>query len=133
MPETLENDQIAKSDEGPLSPTGVRALQIAIVIMTIMIVVGIGVVIGRIIYMGSSPSTLPITVSTGKLASRHQLALPKGAKVEQTSLSGSLLLVRYTINTSAGHAKAGVVVYNLAKSRIVSHIDLSAVGVPSGD
>ena len=118
MPETPPTDRQAEH-AGPLSPAGVTALKIAIVVMGVMILAGVALAIGRIVYLTSNPSPTQTKtgVVAGKPAPEHRLALPRGAQVEQASLDGNRLLVRYR----AG-GETGVVVYDLVQSRVVSRV-----------
>ncbi len=121
-----QNQQISPpDDQGPLSPTGVKALKFAVVAMGIMIVVGVGVVIGRIIYLASqSPDartssaaaiTRPITLrATGKIV------LPNGARATQVSIAERNLIVLYE-----GDQGSGVVIFDVENGRQLSHLTFS--------
>jgi len=113
-------------DQGPLSPAGVKALKIAIVAMGIMIIVGVAVVIGRMIYLASSsPSPVRAHASTrtvpARFADKIAVALPVGASARQISLNGSSLAILYQ-----GGTGRGIIVIDLASGKEISRIDFSA-------
>ena len=128
-PSTTTNaTQPLPDDMGPLGPKGVMALKIAIVVMGLMIIGGIALVIGRMIYMASSPqSTTPSAATTpaytSDLAPEQTVTLPQGAIVEQTNISGNRLLVRYKAGSSSE-----ILIYDLAAGRALSRIRLDTGG-----
>lgn len=119
--------QIAKpasappADMGPLGPKGVKALKIAVVVMGVMIIAGVALIIGRILYLASQPRPKPepaaVTIPLTRPATDHLVKLPQGAVVEQTTLSGNRLLVRFR----AG-GKSELVVYDLSSGEIISRV-----------
>jgi hypothetical protein len=118
----------AAMEQGPLSPLGVKLLKIAIVVMGIMIVVGVAVAIGRVIYLasaGSSETDRSVSGNTS-LAPHHTLPLPDGARVSQASLQGDRLLVRYEVN-----GRTELAIYDLRRSRLVSTIVVRVGGSPA--
>jgi hypothetical protein len=124
----MNTNRPPSDDMGPLGPKGVMALKIAIVVMGIMIIAGIALVIGRMIYMASSPkSTSPLAVerpaSATELAPEQAVTLPQGAIVEQTSISGNRLLVRYKAGSTSE-----ILIHDLATGRVLSRIRLDTTG-----
>lgn len=90
---------------GQLSPAGVRALKIAIVVMGVMIVLGLVAVVGRIIYLaGKSPSQAAVSVVPAAGLVEARIALPAGAVVRHLALEGPRIAVHY--ETSAGPSLA---------------------------
>lgn len=117
MPDVSQNDEPAV-DGSPLPPAGVRALYIAVVVMGIMIVAGVALVVGRIFYLASLTKPAATAPSTGQPVAQHSVSLPAGATIEETSLAGNRLLVRYR----AG-GNSAVLIYDIATGRTVSRID----------
>lgn len=111
-PSTTANDQ------GPLSPRGVKVLKIAVVVMAIMIVLGVALVIGRIIYLASA--TKPDNAQTATkqdLKPRQNVSLPPGSRLDQASVNGDRLLLRYDRN-----GKTELSIYDLRRSKIITTI-----------
>jgi hypothetical protein len=105
---------------GPLSPGQVRALKIAVVVMGVLIILGLFTVFARIIYLASrsGPQVQAASQASGKTAQR--LALPRGAIVRQSSISGDRLAVQYEAPSGAG-----IVILDLASGQIVSRVELA--------
>jgi hypothetical protein len=106
-------------DSGPLGPGQVRALKIAVVVMGVLIVLGLFTVFARIIYLASKPGR-QVQAASQVPRSEHRLALPPGAVVRQTSISGDRLAVQYESPSGAG-----IVVLDLASGQVVSRIELA--------
>jgi hypothetical protein len=104
---------------GPLSPGQVRALKIIVVVMGVLILLGLFTVFGRIIYLASKPGRQVQAASQG-LKAEQRLALPPGAEVRQTSISGDRLAVHYEAPSGAA-----VVVLDLASGQVLSRIELA--------
>lgn len=93
-------------------PKNIQKLQIAVIAMGIVLIVGIGVVIARIVYLATrsatptvttaSPSAAPSTAITSTAAAKARLALPDGAQIQNMSLSGNRLAIHFTAPTGAG-------------------------------
>jgi hypothetical protein len=111
--------QMDEPGSGPLSPGQVRALKIAVVVMGVLILLGLFTVFGRIFYLASRPGRQVQAASQG-LKSEQRLALPPGAEVRQTSISGDRLAVHYEAPTGAG-----IVVLDLASGQVLSRIELA--------
>ncbi|MCB1510565.1 MAG: hypothetical protein KDJ36_06645, partial [Hyphomicrobiaceae bacterium] len=109
-------------EEAPtLPPNAVRAIYAMVIIMTILIVAGIALVIGRIIYLANK-SGGPSHVQRSPLqapAPELSLPLPAGAKVAETSLAGNRLVVRYSAN-----GEDAVMIYDVVTGRTLSRIRL---------
>ncbi len=127
MPESRPSDS-RQVDHGPLSPAGVKALKVAVIVMAVMIVVGVAVVIGRIFYLAANQPTAAANVQTQAAPKsvafkpRMSLALPARAKVERMALDGGRLAIHYA---AGGDAKASaIVVLDLTTGRTLSKIDL---------
>ncbi|MGE0626761.1 MAG: hypothetical protein AB7O43_02980 [Hyphomicrobiaceae bacterium] len=107
---------------GPLSPAHVRLLKIAVVVMGAMIIIGMGVVAWRIIYLASGAARqaqAPAAAAGGPTASAARLALPPGATIRGMTLSGNRLAVHY--ESAKGPAIAIVEVTNGA---VISRIEI---------
>lgn len=103
-----------------MPPNAVRAIYAMVIIMSMLIVAGVALLIGRIIYLANAsgkPTTMPATV--GQPAPDLALTLPAGATVAETSLSGNRLVVRYT----AGGQEA-LLIFDLVTGRTLSKIAL---------
>lgn len=91
--------------EGPLSPAGVRALKIAIVVMGVMIVLGLVAVVARIIYLaGQSPSQATVSVVPAAGLAEARIALPAGAVVRHLAIDGPRVAVHYETTSGPGLA-----------------------------
>jgi hypothetical protein len=119
-------------DQGPLSPAGVAALKFAVVAMGIMIVVGVAVVIGRIIYLaGTKPATTTASAPAGLLrqgdsATLGQIGLPTGTHAKQVSLDGRNLVVLYE-----GSGLSGVIIVDAQSGQTISQLRFAPAGVPT--
>ncbi len=100
---------------------GVRALKFAVVAMAIMIVVGILVVIGRIVYLANQRGTQgsSTTATSARLSAQAQLALPAGASIRQIALSGDRLAIHY--DSPAG---AAIAILDLASGTVLSRVQV---------
>lgn len=106
----------AERGREPFSPSQLRLLKTAIVVMSAVLVVGLAVIIGRIAYLvsqGGTRQTSPVAVE------QTRLNLPAGAVVRAMALSGERLAVHY--DAPAG---AGIAVLDLGTGKTVTHIDL---------
>jgi hypothetical protein len=117
-PRHAPSPSTAAIDQGPLSPGGVKVLKIAVVVMAIMIVLGVALVIGRIIYLAST--TKPDNAETAiiqELKPRQTVSLPAGSRLDQASVDGDRLLLRYDRD---GITELSI--YDLRRSRIITTI-----------
>jgi hypothetical protein len=111
--------QAEAAASGPLNPGQVRALKIAVVVMGVLIVLGLFTVFARIIYLASRPSPQVQAVSQTPGRATQRLALPPGAVVRQSSISGDRLAVQYEAPSGAA-----IVILDLARGQVVSRIEL---------
>jgi hypothetical protein len=83
-----------------------RVLKIIVIGLAVLLVSGLALVIGRIIYLASPAPTDDVQVAAPTLAIRpeQRLELPAGALVRSVSLSGSRLAVHYDAGGSPGIA-----------------------------
>jgi hypothetical protein len=107
------------ADAGPLSPGQVRALQIAIVVMGIMIVLGILGVVARMFYLASNrppQATRAATAAAGpSLATDARIQLLAGSTVKSVTLDGDRMALHYESATGAG-----IAIVDLPSGRVVS-------------
>jgi hypothetical protein len=104
-----------------------RRLKVAVIVMGLVLIVGFGVVIGRIIYLvnrmeppplGSAPAeTAP---SAGAASADVTLSVPAGAVVRHLSIAGDRLAVHY--DSPGG---SGIVVVNPASGQVIRRIRLT--------
>ena len=113
--------------EGPLSPAGVAALKFAVVGMAVLIVVGLLVVIGRIIYLASTPKTEK-AASRPALTASAKVSIPRNAQPVRTSVDGSRLSILYRTQDE----KFGVMIIDLQTGTAVSHVQIEANGTDQG-
>jgi hypothetical protein len=105
-----------------------RLLMIGGSVAGVLIVLGLGVLLGRIIYH-SSPTTSQTAASGGdgqgdaSIPFGTHLSLPEGAAVRSMALSGSQLAVHYDAPDGGG-----IVIINLATGRTVGRLRTDATG-----
>lgn len=112
--------------DGAAKPTGValddrqlRLLRLAVIAMAVVLVLGFGAVIARIVYLvARGGDSQPVAASAIPASSR--LALPAGAAVRHVALSGDRLAVHYE-----GPSGAGIVIYDLARGKLLSRVELA--------
>ena len=103
----------------PFTPRQLRILKIAVTVMSIILVVGLAVVIGRIAYLVANGGTPPPSSAHARVKDAR-LALPPGAAVRSIALNGDRLAVHY--ETTSG---AGIAILDLATGEPVTHVDLA--------
>lgn len=116
------------ADDGPLSPAGVKALKFAIVAMGVMIIVGLVLMVGRIIYLASKPKpakTAATAVTT--LAAEVSVWLPPATRAKHLALDGDRLSVLYE-----GDGGSGAIVIDLTRGKTISSITFKSGGGASG-
>ena len=106
-------------DDGPLSPAGVKALKFAVVGMGVLILVGLAVVVGRIIYLASTPKAAR-HIPASQIVASSKLSLPAGAVAKQVTLNGNRLSVLYE-----APAQTGIKILDLRSGKQISHIILA--------
>ena len=98
----------------------IRMLRIAVIIMSVILVVGFIAVIARIIYLvNRGGDTAAPAAITQPLQRASRLALPAGANVRHISLAGSRLAVHYDSPTGSG-----IVVLDLGTGNPVSRVEI---------
>ena len=106
-------------DGGPLSPGAVRWLKIAIVVMTIMIVLGILGVVARMFYLASTrpPQAARAAGSAvmGGIVPEAKVQLPPGAVIRSTVLDGGRMALTFDAPTGSG-----IVILDIASGRVLS-------------
>lgn len=109
----------------PFTPAQLRALKIAIVVMSIILVLGFGAIIARLYYLATQPaSSAPAVasrISGAPLAPEISLALPAGAQVRTMSLTagGDRLAVHFEAPTGPG-----IVILDLPSGKVASRVRL---------
>jgi len=99
-------------------------LKLVVIALGILLVAGLAIVIGRIIYLASARSTQPVVSSM--VSSNQTLQLPPGSEVRSVSLSGNQMAVHYAMPEGSG-----IAVLDLATGRKATHV--SIVPAPPGD
>ncbi len=122
MTETKEQSSNETYD-GPLSPAGVAALKFAVVGMGVLIVVGLVLVVGRIIYLASKPKA-DNRSQTSTLAAEATVSIPTNARPVRTSTDGSQLSILY----QGPGDKFGVLIVDLKTGQTLSHVKIGANG-----
>lgn len=92
----------------------VRILKIVVISLGILLLLGFAVVIGRIAYLATQPGR---GIGAAPALEDVTVALPPGAVIRQTSVSGDRMTVHYE-----SPQQAGVIIVNLTTGRIVSRI-----------
>jgi hypothetical protein len=110
----------------PLSDKQVKGLKVAVTVMSITAVLLILAIIGRVIYLVARPSAAPkaAAVAAGPRPPMENIsvALPKGAVIRQTTLSGDRMAVQF--DAPGG---AGIAVIDLASGQVISRITFPAM------
>jgi len=109
------------NDNGPLSSGQVKALKIAIAIMSFLIVAALLAIVGRVIYLASIKKSAPSPskLVAGKIAPTQTMHLPSGAVVKSMSLNNNRLLVHYQTSTGTGAA-----ILDLATGKTLSRVQI---------
>jgi hypothetical protein len=105
----------------PFSPTQLRILKIAVVVMGVILVLGFLAVLGRIAYLVTR--TAKPAAHSAAIAKDLRLPLPEGATVRSLALSGDRLAVHFD-----AHAGPGVAILDLLTGEPITHVKL----VPHG-
>jgi hypothetical protein len=92
----------------------VRVLKLVVIGLGVLLLIGFGVVIGRIAYLAMQPGR---GLSAAGALQNVNVALPPGAVVRQTTVSGD----RLTVQFESPH-QTGVVIVNLTTGQIISRI-----------
>lgn len=92
----------------------VRILKIVVISLGVLLLVGFAVVIGRIAYLATQPGG---GIGAAPAPQDVTVALPPGAVIRQTAVSGDRMTVEYQSPQATG-----IVIVNLITGRIVSRI-----------
>lgn len=86
------------------TPSQMRLLKIAVIVMGVILLLGFVAVIGRIVWLvNSAPKPAAgAALTSGALVAPGPLTLPKGAIVRHIALSGSRLAVHYESPEGSG-------------------------------
>jgi hypothetical protein len=103
------------------TPAQIRHLRRAVVVMGLVLLIGFGVVIGRIIYLLNRTTPQAVPVATPPAPADLALMLPAGAAVRSVSLSGDRLAVQYE---SPGGP--GIAVLDLATGLVLHRIPITS-------
>ncbi len=79
-----------------------RGLKVAVVAMALVLIIGFGVVIGRIIYLFQQPSPSASNAPATVARADRTLALPAGAIVRHVAITADRLAVHYEAPSGAG-------------------------------
>jgi uncharacterized iron-regulated membrane protein len=105
----------------PLNERQVKGLQVAVTIMTGILIVGLLTLFGRIIYLAARPSAtstaLAVAAPGRTPAAAMTVPLPVGAVLQQVSLSGERMALHY-----AGAAGSGILLIDTISGQIISRI-----------
>lgn len=110
------------NDNGPLTSGQVKALKIAIAVMSFLIVAALVAIVARVIYLASTKkATAPVAapVVASELSPNVALSLPANSEIKSMRLHGNRLLVHFKTEK-----KSGAVVLDLATGKTLSRIDI---------
>lgn len=93
-----------------------RGLKILVAVLGVLIIAGVVTIVARVVYLANKSST-QAAATRSPLAAQQELALPAGAVIRSTSLSGSRLLVHYEAPSGAGLA-----ILDLDTGKVVSRV-----------
>lgn len=79
-----------------------RRLKVAVILMAVVLIVGFGVVVGRIVYLFQRPSAGVTTIAPPIERPDRALTLPAGAIVRHISIAGDRLAVHYEAPAGSG-------------------------------
>jgi hypothetical protein len=102
-----------------LSDDQIRKLRIGVIVMSIALVAGVAMLIGRVIYLANRGNEQG--VPRGMLAADPRLMLPAGASLKSTALSGDRLSAHYTSPKGDG-----VIILDLVTGKTLSHVRIEA-------
>lgn len=92
----------------------VRILKFVVIFLGVLLLAGFAVVIGRIAYLATQPGG---GIGAAPMPEDMRVALPAGAVMGRTTVSGDRMTVQYD-----SPQQTGIVVINLTTGRVVSHI-----------
>lgn len=92
----------------------VRVLKIVVIGLGVLLLIGFGVVIARIAYLATQPGR---GLSSSAPLHDINVALPSGAVVRNTTISGDRMMVQFE-----SPQQTGIVVINLTTGQVISRI-----------
>ncbi len=116
----MDDSTEPRSPQGAiLSDDQIRKLRIIVIAMSIALVAGVAMLVGRVIYLANrgNEQALP----RGALVPEARLRLPTGAALRGTTLAGDRLAAHYS-----GPTGDGVIVLDLVTGRTLSHVRIEA-------
>jgi hypothetical protein len=121
-PSTSEAGAPSASQGALLSDSQIALLRRAVIFMTTLLVAGVLLLIGRIIYLARGPSTQAASAASinAPLLADVRLVLPAGAEIRHMSLAGNRLAVHHS---QAGGGEA-ITILDLATGAVVSRVGL---------
>lgn len=134
LPETGRTpDEAAPAVDALLSDDQIRWLRQAVVAMTVVLVAGVAVLIGRVIYLARASGTQAASSATIAalepiLLPDVRLSLPAGARIKQISLTGIRVAVLYEAAEGAGDM---IAVLDLTTGKVISRVTVER-GKPNG-
>jgi hypothetical protein len=90
------------------TPSQLRLLRIAVIVMGVILLLGFATVIGRIVYLlNAAPKPPPAASSTASeisasVATSAPIELPRGAIIRHVAISGNRLAIHYEAPSGAG-------------------------------
>jgi hypothetical protein len=106
-----------------LTDEQIKRLRVVVIIMTVLLVAGIALLIGRVIYLasgGRDSGSAAAAIGTQALVPETSLLLPEGASLKSSQLVGTRILAHY-----AGPRGEGLLVLDLSTGRTLSHVRIS--------
>ena len=104
-----------------LSDAQIARLRRIVIVMTTVLVAGIALLIGRVIYLASNRGEAAVALTAmPTLAPDAVLFVPAGASLKSTTISGNRLTAHYSSPTGEG-----LVILDLGSGRQLSHIRVS--------
>ena len=95
----------------------IRILKIVVISLGMLLLIGFAVVIARIAYLATQPGR---GIGATSAPQNLNVALPPGAVIRQTAVSGDRMTVHFE-----SPQQTGIIVVNLITGQIVSRIDFS--------
>ena len=111
-----------------LTPPQLRALKIAVAVMSVILFLLMGGIVARIIYLASSKPGVPIAAAGSAILApplaEIGLALPAGAVIRSATLSGNRLAIHHTDAARSGDADS-ITILDLATGRVISTVQIA--------
>lgn len=95
----------------------VRILKIVVISLGILLLVGFAVVIARIAYLATQPGR---GLGAATAPQRVNVALPPGAVIRQTTVSGDRMTVQFE-----SPQQTGIIIVNLTTGQLVGRIEFA--------